>query len=66
MVTEQWIRDRFDIEELYNIGFLKTKTDFKEIENRIVTFFGFKNIYEWGRIMDEQRPLKAKNIFSDN
>lgn len=66
MVTEEWIRERFDIEELYKIGFLKTKTDFKAIEERIVTFFGFKSIYEWDRIMDEQKPLKAKNIFSKN
>lgn len=66
MVTEQWIRDRFDIEELYNMGFIKTKTDFKAIEQRIVTFFGFTSIYEWDRIMDEQKLLKAKNIFSEN
>jgi HTH-type transcriptional regulator / antitoxin HigA len=66
MVTEQWIREHFDIEELYNIGFLKTKTDFKEIEKRICTFFGFKSIYEWDHIMDEQKLLKAKNIFSEN
>lgn len=66
MANEKYIRDRFDIEQLYRIGFLDTKSDFEKIEKRIVEFFELKNIYQWDHIMDVSGPLKVENIFSEN
>lgn len=42
-----YIINTFDIDGLYKIGFLKSKTSILEIEKRIVTFFGLNTIFEY-------------------
>lgn len=42
-----FILRNFDIERLYKLGFLKTKTNFKEIEKRIINFFEIDNIFDY-------------------
>lgn len=65
---EKFIRDNFDIKELYKIGFIKTKTDFVEIERRICEFFELKNIYMYDFIMTDKKQTIKANIktFSQN
>lgn len=64
--NEKYIRKRFDVDGLFEAGFLKNKTDFKYIEQRIITFFGLENIYQYERIGNTFNKVKAKNIFSEN
>jgi hypothetical protein len=66
MANEKYIRERFDIEGLYKIGFIRTKTDFDAIEQRIVQYFGLQNIFEWDTMIDENKRLNAKKLFSNN
>ena len=42
-----YILANFDIKNLAKAGFLKTKTDFDEIEQRIVAFFGLRSIFDY-------------------
>lgn len=44
---KSFIVANFDVKALSKFGFLSTKTDFEEIEKRICTFLGLKNIYEY-------------------
>ncbi len=44
---KSYILANFDIKNLAKAGFLKTKTDFEEIEKRIVSFFGLKSIFHY-------------------
>jgi hypothetical protein len=50
----------------YKIGFIRTKTDFDAIEQRILQYFGLQNIFEWDTMIDENKRLNAKNLFSNN
>jgi HTH-type transcriptional regulator/antitoxin HigA len=42
-----YILANFDIKNLAKAGFLKTKTDFEEIEQRILKFFGLRTIFDY-------------------
>jgi hypothetical protein len=44
---KSYILSNFDIKNLAKSGFLSSKTDFDEIEKRIVTFFGLKSIFHY-------------------
>ena len=44
---KSFILSNFDIKNLAKSGFLNTKTDFNEIERRIVDFFGLKSIFHY-------------------
>jgi len=44
---KSYILSNFDIKNLAKSGFLSSKTDFEEIEKRIVTFFGLKSIFHY-------------------
>lgn len=44
---KSYILSNFDIKNLAKSGFLSSKTDFDEIERRIVTFFGLKSIFQF-------------------
>lgn len=45
---KSFIVSNFDTKNLYRSGFIKSKTDFDEIEKRIVSYFGINSIYEYG------------------
>ena len=68
MTKQEFIESRFDIEELREVGFLKTEKTYKEIETRICQFFGLENIFMYDYIMEEKHePVKADiEIFSIN
>src|SRR6185503_3266887 len=42
-----YILANFDIKNLAKAGFLSTKTDFDEIERRVVKFFGLRSIFDY-------------------
>ncbi|NRF37446.1 ImmA/IrrE family metallo-endopeptidase [Pedobacter foliorum] len=44
---KSYIVANFDLKNLYKAGFIQSKTDFDEIENRIINFFGLGSIYEY-------------------
>lgn len=44
---KSFIVSKFDIKNLYNSGFIKNKTDFNAIEDRIVKYFGLNSIFEF-------------------
>ena len=50
---ERFILEQFDLPGLKRIGFIKSskrsRENFLAIEKRVVTFFGFSNIYEYTR-----------------
>lgn len=69
MANKKYIDANFDIKNLYKAGFLKSKTDYDYIEKRICWFFGFKNIFEWEKRINNERTKKVKadiNTFSEN
>jgi Zn-dependent peptidase ImmA (M78 family) len=43
-----FIVSNFDINSLFKVKFLKSKTDFSHIEDRLNQFFGLDNIYQFG------------------
>ncbi|QXU43476.1 ImmA/IrrE family metallo-endopeptidase [Pedobacter sp. D749] len=45
---KSFIVSNFDTKNLHKSGFIKSKTDFDEIEKRIVSYFGLNSIYEYG------------------
>ena len=49
-ILKDFINDNFDINTLIKVGFLKKKwgKDYLSIADRICTFFGYKEIYEYG------------------
>src|SRR6185503_2241489 len=44
---KKFIRDNFDLIVLRKAGFINDITDFKAIEDKIVTYFGLKSIFEY-------------------
>ncbi|MCX2483470.1 ImmA/IrrE family metallo-endopeptidase [Pedobacter sp. MR2016-24] len=44
---KSFIVSNFDVKNLYKSGFIKSKSDFDEIEKRIVNYFGFNSIYQY-------------------
>lgn len=65
---EKYILENFPINELYRVGFFKSKTDFKHMEKRICERFGIKNVFMYEFIGCERRvPVKANiDTFSVN
>lgn len=65
---EKFIRSRIPINDLYRIGFFKSKTDLKHIEERICEFFGIKNIFMYDFIGQPRSKTVKANIetFSTN
>lgn len=57
-----FILRNFDIERLYKLGFLKTKTNFEEIEKRILNFFKIDNIFDYNNSV--AYPLFSKTKMS--
>ena len=49
----QFIRENFDLAALKKAGFIRSLTDYNDIENRITRFFGLR------RIEDYQKPVNA-------
>jgi HTH-type transcriptional regulator/antitoxin HigA len=43
----KFIKDNFDLPVLKKAGFIKSITDFEEIEKRIITYFGLSSIFEY-------------------
>jgi len=65
--NKKFIDENIPVKELYKAGFLKSKTDYNDIEERVCTFFGLQNIYQYRHILDKKDNfIKAKNIFSEN
>ena len=58
--NKKYIEERFDLETLYEIGFIKSKTDFDEIEKRICDWFDLDDIKDYDNIM--KKELNLKNI----
>lgn len=49
----QFIEDHFDFQTLKKVGFFEKgirKTDYEKIAERVCRFFGYKSIYEYGKI----------------
>lgn len=44
---KSYIVANFDVKNLFKAGFIASKTDFDEIEQRILSFFGLNSIYEY-------------------
>ncbi len=44
-----FIADNFDIKNLYTAKFIKSRVDFEKIEERIVKYFGLKDITDYSR-----------------
>lgn len=51
-ILKDFIDDNFDIKSLIKVGFLKKELgkDYIAIADRICTFFGYKDIYEYGAV----------------
>ncbi|GAB3803068.1 hypothetical protein GCM10028819_32390 [Spirosoma humi] len=43
----EFIVNNFDLNALYKIGFLTSTTDYKYINERIISYFGYKSIFEY-------------------
>ncbi|MGJ8665187.1 MAG: ImmA/IrrE family metallo-endopeptidase [Patiriisocius sp.] len=59
-----FIVKNFDLDGLKSIGFIKTKTDFKYIENRILKFFDIESIFDYNGLVAQ--PLFSKSKRSSN
>ena len=59
-----FIVKNFDLDGLKKIGFIKTKTDFKYIEKRILDFFDIKSIFDYNDYV--AYPLFSKSKRSGN
>lgn len=50
---KEFIEDHFDFQTLKKVGFFEKgirKTDYEKIAARVCLFFGYKSIYEYGKI----------------
>ncbi len=54
----------FDLDGLKKIGFIKSKTDFEDIEKRILSFFNIENIFDYNTYV--AYPLFSKSKKSSN
>ena len=43
----KFIQNNFDIKSLHKVGFIDNTTDYNHIEERLLTYFGFDEIYEY-------------------
>lgn len=59
-----YIVRNFDIDGLKKIGFIKSKTDFKAIEKRILNFFQIDSIFDYSEYV--AYPLFSKGKKADN
>lgn len=55
----------FDLDSLKKIGFIKSKTDFKAIESRIVNFFRIPSIFDYNTYVASPLFSKGKRADSD-
>jgi HTH-type transcriptional regulator/antitoxin HigA len=66
--VRDFIRDNFDLASLKNSGFIDSLTDYKEIENRIVEYFGYSSIFEYGKgaidVAYSKGKPKSKNVLT--
>lgn len=60
-----FIIKNFDLDGLKKIGFIKTKTDFKYIEKRILDFFDIESIYDYNDKVAAPLFSKSKRSSSD-
>ncbi len=60
-----FIVKHFDLDGLKSIGFIKSKTDFKYIENRIINFFDIDSIYDYKTLVAYPLFSKSKRTSSD-
>ena len=60
-----YLVENFDLKTLKKIGFIKSVTDYDEIENKIVSQFGLKSIFEYS--LEVAYPLfsRGRRPFSD-
>jgi len=67
MANKKYIDENFDLDGLFEIGFLTSTTDYEYIQNRIMKWFDLKYIEQYSLIGEPNEiKLKPKNIFSDN
>lgn len=59
-----FIIKNFDLDGLKSIGFIKSKTDFKAIEKRIITYFNIDSIFDYESKV--AIPLYSKSNLSSN
>ncbi|MBO0935096.1 hypothetical protein J2I47_00920 [Fibrella sp. HMF5335] len=45
--VREFIVNNFDLNTLHKIGFLDSTTDFKHINERLISYFGYKSIFEY-------------------
>lgn len=60
-----YIVKHFDLEALKKAGFIKSLTDFKSIETRILNFFGFQSIFEYESELSGALFSRTKNKSQD-
>lgn len=61
----QFIRENFDLAALKKAGFIRSLTDYNEIENRITSFFGLRRIEDY-QLPDNAVAFSAGRIQADN
>jgi len=55
-----FIIQNFDLSQLYKLNFIKSKSDYAEIENRILSFFNLKNIFDYSSSENVLTPAFSK------
>jgi len=62
-----FINKRYDLDRLYKEKFLNSKTDIDKISNRLISFFGFQNLYELEEFTNKSAVLfsQSKRSFGD-
>ncbi|MBN1184218.1 MAG: hypothetical protein JXB49_18155 [Bacteroidales bacterium] len=64
----EFIKENFDLAVLKKAGFINNITDFKQVEERIINFFGLKTIYDYKRppigAAFSEGKIKPKNELS--
>ena len=59
-----FIIKNFDLDGLKSIGFINSKTDFKAIEKRVLSYFNIKSIFDYEDVV--AYPLYSKSNLSSN
>jgi HTH-type transcriptional regulator / antitoxin HigA len=61
----EFIKENFDLTALKQVGFINSITDFKQIEENIINYFGLKEVYDYKRpsveVAFSEGKIKPKN-----
>lgn len=60
-----FIHKHFDLKALSSLGFINNTTDIESIKERIKSFFGLANIYEYHKELNDVLYSRTKRSFSD-